>query len=337
MTDSLADLIKRQQAKTTEAKPVPAVPKDEASEMAAIAKDKAGKAAKAGAVLLGKATVFGTRKTLEASREAKKKLDAVTPEQWASLRQTAKKISRPVAPIVVLALLAWGGFAGWHAWQKHHPAAAKITQTAVVTPKAVPQISPPPIQTPSEIQLDENELAQIKAQGWSPTTGWKKVPIDYEAEYETWQKQLLLAEARAKGASNAELQAITDAPLQAPNFPTVPTTPPATPPSPPVVDNQVQCSKLVCNAPPKAVRPPPERTRSVSATAGNSVPTVQPQGVNAKYPHTSKIDPNGVNARYDHQATKPIDPQEQKNLQALDKFFHKLNQENAHGSQPQHQ
>lgn len=329
MTDSLADLIKRQQAKTTEAKPVPAVPKDEASEMAAIAKDKAGKAAKAGAVLLGKATVFGTRKTLEASREAKKKLDAVTPEQWGKLRQTAQKISRPVAPIVVIALLAWGGFAGWHAWQKHH----QVITTPAKTTVAVPKNSSPPIQLPSEIQLDENELAQIKAQGWSPTTGWKKVPIDYEAEYETWQKQLLLAEARANGASNAQLQAISDAPLQAPNFPTVPTTPPATSPSPPVVDHQVRCSKLTCNEP----TPPPDLTRSVPATAENSPPTVQPQGVNVEYPHTSKIDPNGVNARYGHQATKPTDPQEQKNLQALDKFFHKLNQENAHGSQPQHQ
>lgn len=137
MSDSLADLLKRQQQPSPAKSPTSPgeAPPDEAAEMAKIAKQQAAKAAVVAGRLLGKATKLGILHSVKASQQAQQKLSEVTPEQWAKTRQLGKQAGFILLVLAALVVVIYGGVAGWKAIASHHHAAATTTkQTTVAKP-----------------------------------------------------------------------------------------------------------------------------------------------------------------------------------------------------------
>jgi len=81
-----------------------------------------------------------------------------------------------------------------------------------------------------------------------------------------------------------------------------------------VVSKPQASSTLAPPAPVQVVQPEPKEARTAKVSAPH--PQARQQGVNALYPHSTKLDPNGVNAKYD----------QTKNNQALDAWASKLKQ-----------
>lgn len=292
MADSLADLLKRQQQSSTPKAPE-TPPHDEAVEVAAIAKQQAAKAAVLAGRFLGKATVLGTKKTIEATQQAKQRLDAMTPEQRLAARQITKRAGLVVLALAGLAIIGWGGTKAWQAW---HSAPAVATKT-----------KPAPT---------------LKVQAQTPDGTVKTITIP----------------------ETAVAPATTTQPAPVPT--------PATPP-PKVEVPATAVVPSTTTQPAPAGAPPAE-----AVLPSRSLPQSprQSQGVNARYHHTAPVlnqqkyqpdpllaprhrgQPNPVAKR------RPVEPQEQQNIKALDQFFDKLNKEKPatqgntnDSSQPAHQ
>lgn len=290
MADSLADLLKRQQQSSTPKAPE-TPPHDEAAEVAAIAKQQATKAAVLAGRFLGKATVLGTKKTIEATQQAKQRLDAMTPEQRLAARQITRRAGLVVLALAGLAIIGWGGTKAWQAWHSTTPAVAAKTKPAPT----------------------------LKVQAQTPDGTIKTITIPTTAV-----------------AATSTVQ--------------VPT--PVTPP-PKVEVPATAVVPSTTTQPAPAVAPPAEAVPLPRALPRSPR---QSQGVNARYHHTAPVlnqqkyqpdpllaprhrgQPNPVAKR------RPVEPQEQQNMKALDQFFDKLNKEKPatqgntnDSSQPAHQ
>ena len=291
MSDSLADLLKRQQQSSTKAPETP--PHDEAAEVAAIAKQQAAKAAVLAGRFLGKASKHGARASVQLSHQARQRLAEVTPEQWIKIRRATKKAGLVVLTFAGLAIITWGGTKAWQAW---HSAPAVATKT-----------KPAPT---------------LKVQARMPDGTVKTITIP----------------------ETAVAPATTAQPAPVPT--------PATPP--PTVE--VPATAVV---PSTTTQPAPAVAPSTEAAPlSRALPQSprQSQGVNARYHHTAPVlnqqkyqpdpllaprhrgQPNPVAKR------RPVEPQEQQNMKALDQFFDKLNKEKPatqgntnDSSQPAHQ
>lgn len=137
MSDSLADLLKRQQQSSPAKSPTPPAeaPPDEAAEMAKIAKEHAAKAAVVAGRVLRKATKLGLQHSVKASQQAQQKLSEVTPEQWAKTRQLGKQAGFILLVLAAMVVLIYGGVAGWKVLAGHQHAATATTTTKQPTPE----------------------------------------------------------------------------------------------------------------------------------------------------------------------------------------------------------
>jgi hypothetical protein len=270
MSDSLADLLKRQQQSNpakSPTSPAEASP-DEAAEMAKIAKQQAAKAAAVAGRVLGKATKLGIQHSVRASQHAQQKLSEVTPEQWIKVKQTARQIAFAILVLAGFVVIIWGGIAGWKALAGHLDANAVPKQTATSATKPTPANSA--TVTPAKPLVAVSPVTAFATAG-EPST--------------------MAPQGEAVGSPTATQ------PIRAAVEPT------------PAVPNQTPAAQ------PRRKSPRPRQ-----------------QGVNSKY-----------------RATAPqFDEQSQKNIQALNDWFQKLNQQkekpatsaaqgNTNGSQPAHQ
>lgn len=290
MTDSLADLLKRQQQSATPKAPEAPPPHDEAAEVAAIAKEQAAKAAVIAGRFLGKATVLGTKKTIEATQQAKQRLDAMTPEQRLAARQIVKRVGLSLAVFAVLIGAGYGIAKAWHAWHSAPVVAAKAKPAPTPTLKVQAQM---PDGTVKTITIPATDVASASTV--------QPLPVPTPAP-------------RAK----VEVPATAVAP-----------------------STMTQQARVVA---------PSTTTRQAESVPSHQVAPQPSQGVNARYHHAAPVlnqqkyrpdpllaprhkenwftqmagQPNPV-AKQHSPPPSSADPQEQKNMKALDAFFQQLN------------